>query len=124
MNPSKSELLQKYTGYRWLIDRGIVGFEPFTALQPWFFEPEERQFFVSEHWPDGPSEAPLLVFARRQDCDDLACLKAGSGNALEVVAIQGWTSGGYEIIETYPTFWEWVKSVIDDVAAWSELPDR
>ena len=124
MNPSKSELLEKYTGYRWLIDRGLVGFEPFTALQPWFFEPQDSQFFVSERWPDGPSEAPLLVFARRQDCDDLACLKAGSGNALEVVTIQGWTSGDYEIIETYPTFWDWVKSAIDNIAELIDATDK
>jgi hypothetical protein len=123
MMPTEAELIEKFVPYRWVIDRGMVGFEPFTALQPWFFLPEGEKFFLNDRWPDGASDAPLLAFARRQDGDDIACLKGGFGNALEVVVVQGWTSGGYDIIETYSTFWEWLKSVVDDIAEWSALPD-
>jgi hypothetical protein len=123
MSARETQLIEKFAPYRWLIDKGLVGYEPFTALQPWYFLPEGELFFVTDRWPDGASAVPLLAFARRQDCDDIACLKESSGNALEVVNIQGWTSCGYEIIKAYPTFWEWFKSVIDDIAQWSALPE-
>ncbi len=118
--------MAKYPGYRWVVERGLVGWAPFTELQPWYFLPEEEMFDATERWPIGPSDAPLLVFARRQDCDDLACFRQGVGNTSEVVEVEGWSQGGnsYDIIRLFPTFWEWLKSVIDDIADWSALTGR
>ena len=120
----RAELIAKYPGYHWLIARGLVGWAAFTALQPWHYLPEEEMFYATERWPSGPSEAPLLVFARRQDCDDLACFREAAGHAAEVVTIEGWSAGSYDIVESFPTFWEWLKSVVDDIADWSALSGR
>ena len=90
----RAELIAKYPGYHWLIARGLVGWAAFTALQPWHYLPEEEMFYATERWPSGPSEAPLLVFARRQDCDDLACFREAAGHAAEVVTIEGVAKDG------------------------------
>ena len=64
-----------------------------------------------------------IVFAQRQDCDSLAGINFDENlnEFNEIYLIQGWTPEGFEIIETYKTFWEWFKSVIDDIQEWVEL---
>jgi hypothetical protein len=123
-NMDRAQLIARHPGYRWVINRGLVGRTAFTALQPWYFLPEEERYYATEKWPSGPNQAPLLVFARRQDCDDLACFEAGGSGASEAVLIEGWSAGrdSYDIVESYPTFWEWMKSVVGDIADWSALP--
>ena len=37
---------------------------------------------------------------------------------------EGWSAGSYDIIESFPTFWEWLKSVIEDIADWTTLPGK
>ena len=108
-------------GYQWLIDRGLVGFEPFTQLQPWHFMPIEQCFWATGRWP-GVSTTPLFVFARRQDNDDLACVSFDeNGIANGVVQIQGWTESGFNVVQEFPDFWSWVQRVIQDVAEWAAL---
>jgi hypothetical protein len=51
-------------GYQWLVDRKLVGFEPFTQLQPWYFIPPAKCFCATERWL-GITEKKLLVFARK-----------------------------------------------------------
>lgn len=41
-------------GYRWLVDRGHVGFEARTPLQPWHYL--ETPIDIQKHWPSGPSK--------------------------------------------------------------------
>ncbi len=112
--------------YRWVVERGLVGFDPFTALQPWYFLRDPDVFNATDKWPAGQSKAALLAFARRQDCDDIACFELGTSETDAVTMIQGWTSQGnsYEIVARYPTFWDWMKSVIDDISEWSAHPDK
>jgi hypothetical protein len=105
-------------GYRWLIQRGLVGFDAFTQLQPWYFISLEQCFWATERWP-GVIDARLFVFARRQDNDDLACFSVDErGVANQVFLIQGWTNSGFEIIREFPDFWTWLKGVIDDISEW------
>lgn len=101
--------------------RNLVGRAPFTKLQPWYFLSEAEMFDATDRWPSGPCEAPMLVFARRQDRDDLACFSNVTGGATEVITIHGWVADSYVVLESFPTFWEWMKSVIDDIADWSVL---
>lgn len=124
MPPKKKVFLDQCPGYQWLIDRSLVGFEPFSQLQPWFFQQEDELFFLNERWPDGPIISDLLSFARRQDCDDIACLSISNEGNIEVVLAQCWVGSSYEVIETYPTFWEWLKSIITDIQEWSTLPTQ
>lgn len=55
-------------GYRWLIDRGLAGFEPNSALQPWYLLPHDQVFSVSDRRPQVAEVPRLYAFARRQDC--------------------------------------------------------
>lgn len=107
-------------GYQWLIDRGLVGFDAFSQLQPWHYMSQRECFWATERWP-GVTEKRLVVFARRQDCDDLACFIVSPDNSVKGVAlIHGWTGAGFDLIQEFPDFWEWLRHVVKDVAEWVE----
>ena len=105
-------------GYHWMVARGLVGFDAFTQLQPWYFLRDSDLFDVAAQWPKGPLSGdglgPLIAFARRQDCDDIACCRPDG----RVVLVHGWTdeSIGYSVCEDHADFWEWMKAVIDVIA--------
>ena len=111
-------------GYHWLAERGLAGFEPGTSLQPWYLLHEDDLFDVAARWPNGPLSnsalGPLVAFARRQDCDDIACCRLIDGNP-RIYLIHGWTdaSVGYTIHARHADLWSWLKAVIDDVAEWA-----
>jgi hypothetical protein len=108
-------------GYQWLIDRGLVGFEAFTALQPWHYLPLDQCFWVNERWP-GVSELRLLAFAKRQDGDELACFVVNdTGQASNVALVQGWTGTGFHVIKEFPDFWAWLTHVVQDIAEWASI---
>jgi hypothetical protein len=105
-------------GYSWLIQHGLVGFDAFTQLQPWYFISLDQCFWATERWP-GVIDARLFVFARRQDNDDLACFSVDErGVANQVFLIRGWTNAGFEIIRAFPDIWTWLKGVVDDISEW------
>jgi hypothetical protein len=105
--------------YQWLIKRGLVGFEPFTQLQPWYYIPLEQCFWATDKWPN-VSTKRLFVFARRQDNDDFACLAFDEKQEVKsVLLIHGWTASGFDIIQEYLTFWHWMQQVIQDISEWA-----
>lgn len=108
------------TGYQWVKKQSIFGYEPFSQLQPWYLLSEEKIFWVHKNWK---TDKKILVFAQRQDYDSLAGINFDENlnEFNEIYLIQGWAPEGFEIIETYKTFWEWFKSVIDDIQEWVEL---
>ena len=109
--------------YYWIVKRRVVGFDANTRLQPWYFLDQRSAFSVSDRWPRG-SELDLFAFARRQDCDDIACFEAvPRGRAVRIIVVHGWTSTGYDVVASYDSLWEWLKSVIDDIAEWVDLDD-
>ena len=105
-------------GYKWIIQQGWVGYAECTGLQPWYFLEERKQFVVTEKWANGSFPGTLIAFARRQDNDEIACFVIEALTATQIVIVNGWTSSGYDVLHTYSSFWEWMKSVIDDIAAW------
>jgi hypothetical protein len=107
-------------GYKWLIDHGLIGFSANTSLQPWHYLPSRHVFDLNERWPSGPSNTRLVAFAKRQDSDDLACFDVVERKAGCVVLVHGWTSEGYQVERRYQTFWDWLKSVVDDIGKWAE----
>jgi hypothetical protein len=64
-------------GYKWLLKRGLVGYYDSSALEPWYYLEHDEVFNVADEWPWGPCEDRLVAFARRQDCDDIACFEVG-----------------------------------------------
>ena len=111
-------------GYKWLLRQGLINFEINSPLLPWYYLKKEDTFFTNKHWPETPSKYTLFVFTRRQDNDDLACFKVENNIAKEIVLIHGWTSEGYSIVHIYATFWDWLKSVIDDMALIVEMENE
>ena len=107
-------------GYNWLIKHNLVGFDAFSTLEPWYYLDKNEYFVASQKWPDGPYSDRLVAFAKRQDCDDIACFGIQSQRVQHIVVIQGWTETGYDVVDTYSSFWEWMKSLIDDI---SEIAD-
>ncbi|WP_367188819.1 hypothetical protein [Burkholderia sp. Ed8] len=106
------------SGYKWLLEKALVGYEPFTQLQPWHYLPLEQCFWASDRWP-GVTDKRLLAFAKRQDCDDLACFVVAADDSVQSIAlIHGWTGSGYELCQEFPDFWAWLKHIVDDIADW------
>ena len=114
-----SKMEQTPKGYKWIVERGLAGFEPFTQLQPWYFLAEEDKFVATDKWPSHKIKYGLLAFARRQDCDDIACFKLDEKPSDVIVIIHGWVGDSYEIVEYHENIWAWMKAVVDDIAEWS-----
>ena len=110
-------------GYVWLLHKGLVGFAPNSPLQPWHYLPGRHVFDLNEKWPSDPSKTRLIAFAKRQDCDDLACFEVVRGRSGRVILVHGWTETGYAVVRVFDGFWEWLKAVVDDVAEWAESAD-
>lgn len=105
-------------GYQWLLDRHLVDYSGFGPLQPWHYLDAINIFSASEKWPNGPCADMVIAFARRQDNDDIACFQVVDAYVVGILIIHGWTSDGYEIVASFSTFWEWLKSAINDIAQW------
>ena len=107
-------------GYYWLLERNLISYETFGALQPWLYLPKEHQFNLNDKW--GTIDCfNRIAFAKRQDNDELACFVYNlEGEVLGVDLLQGWTNDGFTILKSFNSFWEWLKHVIDDMAEWLE----
>jgi hypothetical protein len=112
-------------GYEWLKERKLVGYEPHSQLQPWYYLDAEDVFSVTDEWHDvAYGKGDLIAFARRQDCDDIACFSVRAEKVNAIVTVHGWTPEGYCITDTYESIWNWLKSVIDDIALLVEMLNR
>jgi hypothetical protein len=109
--------------YRWLARHNTIGDRPSTQLSPWYRLPDAETFSASERWPKG-EERNLVVFARRQDNDDLACFSVAKEVVIGIVVVHGWTASGCDVVAEYRTVWEWLKAVIDDIAEVAEASDK
>jgi hypothetical protein len=103
-------------GYQWLVERKILT-SLNSPLDPWYLLDQSQKSTASAQTIDG-AQHRLVSFARRSDSDDIACFMVTPQNEVDGVAlIQGWVPGiGDQIVATYDSFWEWMKSVIDDIA--------
>ena len=57
----------------------------------------------------------LIPFARRYDCDDIACFEVGKGE--EVQIIHDFATAGWEQIgnRKYESFWAWMKAATEEL---------
>lgn len=55
----------------------------------------------------------LIPFARRDDCDDIACFEVGKGNRVQI--IHDFASEGFEQRKEYQCFWDWFRDAIDEM---------
>lgn len=111
-------------GYDWLIDHKLVSFGEDGNLQPWYYLPAEEVFSVTQKWEHLRAHfCELIAFARRQDCDDIACFCVVDRSVQTILVVHGWTEQGFDIVAEFEDFWGWLKSVISDIAEWVALGD-
>ncbi len=101
-------------GYVWLFESGVMRYAN-SPLKPWHLLDRGGGNFTP---PGQGTQGRLVSFARRGDTDDVACFRVNAEDEVDgVVLIHGWVpTGGHEVVATYDSFWEWLKSVIDDIA--------
>lgn len=94
-------------GYIKLKELHLIDFEY------WYFIPDnqvDKRFMgMKERFPN----RKYIPFARRDDCDDIACFESGKGET--VFIIHDYASDGYEERKRYNDIWEWVRDAIDEL---------
>ena len=94
------------SGYNRLLEQGIVRFEPWELLVGTALV--ERLEGLKRRYP----ERELLPYARRTDCDDVACVEGGG---TKVVIVHDFSSSGFERRGVFPDFWSWFRAAIDEM---------
>ncbi|MFB6726236.1 hypothetical protein ACFCV3_39065 [Kribbella sp. NPDC056345] len=81
-------------------------------LEPWQVMSGERLYQryrgLAKRYPG----RVLVPLAARQDNDDVACWTVGSP---EVLLIHDFASAGYELMETLPSFYDWLRRAVEDL---------
>ena len=55
----------------------------------------------------------LIPFAKREDCDDIACFEIGKEGTVQI--IHDFSSEGYEQRKEYKSFWDWFRDAIEEM---------
>lgn len=79
----------------------------------WYLMPEEQMEWRITGLKNRYPERKLIPFARRDDCDDIACFEVGKGNKVQI--IHDFASAGYEQRKEYDCFWDWFKDAIEEM---------
>ena len=95
------------TEFQRLVAQGILSFEPWVLLRGQEFS--QRLAGLAKRYPG----SELVPFARRIDCDDVACWERDAGETIFVV--HDFASPGYETRKTFPDFWTWFRAAIEDM---------
>ncbi len=90
-----------------LVDQNLLDFDPWIILQG---ERLRSRFHgMKERFPG----RELVPFARREDNDDVACWERGDSKG--VVIIHDFSSSGYEKRESFDSFWDWFRKVVEEM---------
>jgi len=103
------------TAFKKIISLGLVRFDIWGIIRS--DEIQSRFDGLKERYPS----RQLIPFARRYDNDDIACFEIGYEG--KVVIIHDFASQGWEQREIYDTFWDWFRSVINDMIEFEELEE-
>ena len=85
------------------------------------FENDEafrRMEGLKERYP----QRKLIPFAKRDDCDDIACFEIGKGDKIQI--IHDYASKGYEQRMEYDDFWEWLRDAVDVMIEYNRDEER
>jgi hypothetical protein len=83
-------------------------------LSPWHVMPRElaKKRMTGLR---GRYRTKYVPFARRQDNDDVACIDPDEPG--RVVVVHDFSTDDAERVATYETFWDWFRSVVEDMIA-------
>lgn len=104
---------EMYKGYEYpreflkIADLNLVNFDF------WYLMPEGQMEWRITGLKNRYPERKLIPFARRDDCDDIACFEVGKGNKVQI--IHDFASAGYEQRKEYDCFWDWFKDAIEEM---------
>lgn len=84
----------------------------------WYLLDKESFFERYAGLKDRYPTRTLIPFAKRDDCDDVACFELDKPNKVEI--IHDFASEGYEQKKEYNNFWDWLKSAIDEMIEFNE----
>ena len=93
-----------------------------TNIQPWYFLDVQEFGTIYKGIQRRYPQRVLLPFGRRQDDDDVACFVVDSGDYTQgqVLIIHDYASPGYEVDNSFPSFWDWFRMAINDMIDSSE----
>jgi hypothetical protein len=94
---------------RWFLTQGLTNFTPWHFIRT----PDEMAFAANAFRREDVSNGDLLVFARRQDCDDFAGLELVGGRVTEKVVYFHPVFG--DSSKPSPRTWNIVKATYEDV---------
>ncbi|MBA3872017.1 MAG: hypothetical protein H0X30_22960 [Anaerolineae bacterium] len=98
-----------------------------TNIQPWYFLDGQVSGALYKGIQMRYPQRVLLPFARRQDNDDVTCFVVDSGDYTrgQVLIIHDYASPGYEVDDSFPSFWDWFRMAINEMIDNSEaLSDK
>lgn len=93
-----------------------------TDFDVWYFMDKESAKIRIEGFRERYPERNLVPFARRDDCDDVACFEVGKGE--KVFIVHDFASSGWEQREIYENVWEWFKDVIDTMIEFEQIEEQ
>lgn len=94
-----------------------------TNLEPWYFLDDKEYQLIEKGINTRYLERYVIPFARRKDCDDVACflVKPQSHNQENVLLIHNYASPGNEIDKVCTNFWNWFKLAVDEMIEWTKM---
>lgn len=107
------DIQEIYKGYNYpkeflkIVDLNLVDFDLWYLMTN--DEVEIRIRELKKRYP----KRKLIPFARRGDCDDIACFEVEKGNKVQIV--HDFASAGYEQRKEYDCFWDWFKDAIEEM---------
>ncbi len=101
----------KFPGFKYPMGLERVADLELTDLDIWFIldAPFAKSYCesINKRYPD----RMLVPFAKRGDCDDVACFEVDKPGTVQI--IHDFASPGWEQREVFPDFWSWFSSAID-----------
>lgn len=98
-----------------IVELGLDDLEPWGIIDGRFLK--MRHNGLRERYP----HRNLVLFAVRQDTDDVACWDADANDGL-VLIVHDWASSGWEQRQVFPSFYHWLQAAIVDLINFDIAP--
>ncbi|MCR4869840.1 MAG: hypothetical protein K5859_00915 [Atopobiaceae bacterium] len=97
-------------GIRKVVELGLVDLDLWWILEAAFAGDYARD--MAKRYPD----RRLVPFAKRSDCDDVACFDIDRPGKVEIV--HDFADSGWEQRGEYDDFWSWFEAAVADMVAY------
>lgn len=103
-------------GYKRVFELGL------TNLEPWYFLDDKEYQLIEKGINTRYPKRHVIPFARRKDCDDVACfiVKSDSHDKENILIIHDYSSAGNEVDKVCKDFWDWFKLAVAEMIEWTE----